>query len=192
MHTAVLLIGDTDPATLIGQETPLGTIDWAATGGRFTGQLTPLPGRTGRVSGDALPRWEAQLAAMSPGLRRAGPPWGAGVDQLAAADLDLDSPGIGGCTLYLAPDGVLHDPGTTPEETGTALAANMIEISMREMGPDAVARQLAERGAEPVDLAVLDEADRKFEAFGARLRDELRRAPAGTQVTIVDVHACSS
>jgi hypothetical protein len=32
----------------------MGTFDWAAIGGRYTGSLMPLPGKTGKTYGDAM------------------------------------------------------------------------------------------------------------------------------------------
>lgn len=91
MHIGVLAVGHPDPASiLVGRDSPLGTIDWAGIGGRYTGQLTPVPGATtARVYGDTMPSIEAHIAALigsedgSPVMTRPGLSCGAGVDQAA-------------------------------------------------------------------------------------------------------------
>jgi hypothetical protein len=179
MHTAILVIGDDPQERALGLVVPDGTTDWSAIGGRYTGNLVPIPGAaSARVFGDAIPAGEAQLLAAAPGMERGagGPQQGAGVDQVERGELDIQatfsrfSP-----TRILDADGILHHPGLTPDESATLLAL-------------LIARRFGRQPKRMPGQAELDSIKAKTIAWQAKVTELIQAAAPHQMITVIDVH----
>jgi hypothetical protein len=101
MHSCALVITDDDVDAAMETADVRGRgVDWWAIGGRYSGYLPLVPdATTGKVYGDAMPGFEATLAALAPpdagfarGLQSLGRPSRPddGVDQAARRDVDVE------------------------------------------------------------------------------------------------------
>lgn len=175
MHTAVFVIGPDPVGRVRAAALPLGTPDWVAIGGRYTGSLILRPGATtGVVYGDAIPDAEAWLArVIGEGFQRGvnPQPRGQGVDQAQAGDI------IGATSpppYILDADGVIHHPGLTGEEMAAAVVLNW---AARQPG---IHSDISEETAAAVQ--------RKAGAWAERSARMLAALPADALVTVVNVH----
>jgi hypothetical protein len=102
MHTCALVVSDDDGVDAAMETADVGGrgVDWWAIGGRYSGYLPLVPNATtGKVYGDAMPGFEATLAAVAPpdagfarGFQSLGRPSRPddGVDQAARRDVDVE------------------------------------------------------------------------------------------------------
>jgi hypothetical protein len=180
MHASVFVIttDGSDAASLMrGRELPdgMGTVDWAAAGGRYSGCLWPKPGATSaKVFGDALPSFEAAVLGMigesgtgvtagRPGHQNLN-----GVDQLALRELHAaeNMPGY-----LLTPDGIIHHAGLTPEENAAAVVEALGFTPPSELQPE---------------LEAVDAKSAVWEQLVARLLTTW--AAKDAVLTVVDIH----
>jgi hypothetical protein len=175
MHSPVIVIterDDLDPVSrVVGREMPpeMGTIQWAAIGGRYTGMVMPTPNAlSARVHGDALPSGEAILFSGIQGVVRMMPNPGDGVDQVMRCEMDMANP-LGRIPRALIDtDGTFHDPGLTPEQLALEFAEghNFVALNGHE--------------------AELEELHLKLDAWAQRVLAVLEAAPASARISVVD------
>jgi hypothetical protein len=177
MHFNIYVIGP-DPVERVGRiETEYGAPDWCGIGGRYTGSLIPVPGATsGIVFGDTLPAFEASVVTQLMqgwGVVLTRPAHqGAGVDQIARRDLDIEATIVTMMPRYvLDAVGGLHSLGLTPSEDA---AATVMELG--SLRPGAV--------TEAEVRAVHD----KREAWERRWRALIAAADPDALITVVDIH----
>lgn len=175
MHFPVLVLGPDPVERCYSADFDGWTADWAAIGGRYTGQLIPRPGATSaRVYGDALPSAEAHVAQFAPGARPHAAQ-GPGVDQLTLIDLDLDGTLSGGWAMLLDVDGTVEHPGYTSAEIAARIVSQL---------PTYVAELVGQAsGADPSQLRA------KHDAWHRRLGEVLAARAGDTLATVVDVHS---
>jgi len=185
MHSMIYVIGD-DPQERAAGLTldPGGEVDWAGIGGRYSGQLCPLPGATtGRRYGDTLPAAEAWMAAVTDGTMRrgvAGVQYGPGVDQIEQRELDIPATPIP--VHILDAGGTLHGPGLATDEWAAMTTAQQLAAMADFISPDSQRAFLAER------RPALKSASEKLEEWARRGAAVLAAAAPDALVTVVDIH----
>jgi hypothetical protein len=173
-----LAIGNDDPVSrVVGLSTNVGSIDWAAIGGRFSGRLVPIPGATSSlVYGDAMPSFEAAvMTRLSPtsDLHRPGGTARSGVDQVRHDELDLRET----FANYGAPAYILDEAGhlhTSAITNGENVAMFLHAYGLPSEHPD-IPRLLAS-GSE------------HYAEWEERAAAIVRAANPRALVTVVDAH----